>query len=155
MAWNLPSVNTTRQASSSTLPHPIAAEPPVPNPNPANPITFDPKDNTSPYHLHANESPAVELTKEASAKKLDEPVMPTEHATNAGCDSENIQSSQRHSTEFDTLSEAPSQPPPIELRRSTRQRVAPSYLADYDCQNGAWIDELGIILGAIWDTHHH
>nr|GMD79722.1 Retrovirus-related Pol polyprotein from transposon TNT 1-94 [Ipomoea batatas] len=75
-------------------------------------------------------------TKEAPAKKLDEPVMPTEHATNAGCDSANIQSSQGHSTEFDTLSEAPSQPPPIELRKSTRQRAAPSYLADYDCQNG-------------------
>ncbi|XP_031095055.1 uncharacterized protein LOC115999338 [Ipomoea triloba] len=61
MAWNLPSVNTTRQASSSSLPHPIAAEHSVPNPNPTNLITFDPKDNTSPYHLHANESPTVEL----------------------------------------------------------------------------------------------
>nr|GLL37543.1 uncharacterized protein LOC109151977 [Ipomoea trifida] len=73
MAWTLPSVNTTRQqGGSSSLPHPVATENPIPNPIPAsgvpmntmnagNPLHFDPNDNTSPYYLHANENPALEL----------------------------------------------------------------------------------------------
>ncbi|XP_019155113.1 PREDICTED: uncharacterized protein LOC109151977 [Ipomoea nil] len=70
MSWALPSVNTNRQQSSSSLTHPIATENPIPIPNPnptatstnvANSVHFDPSDSTSLYFLHANESPALEL----------------------------------------------------------------------------------------------
>nr|GMD23928.1 Retrovirus-related Pol polyprotein from transposon TNT 1-94 [Ipomoea batatas] len=54
--------------ASTSLPQPIAAENPIPTSaapmnttNTRSPVDFDPSDNKSPYYLHANESPTLQL----------------------------------------------------------------------------------------------
>nr|GLL33588.1 uncharacterized protein LOC109166016 [Ipomoea trifida] len=64
-------------------------------------------------------------------------ILPTEHATGVGSESIATQPVQNQPAEYeicDTSLEVSNHPSLQGLRRSNRQRNAPAYLADYDCQ---------------------